>query len=209
MKTSLRDALRVYRGGAAPAQPPPVIPGRVVTPAPARDLRRALTVAAAVLLPALLIGAVVYAARTSPPPAVTATPSPVVVERVVEVTAAPGVGIVTATPANSGQWSVVRGQPQPQPTPAQAAPAVPVAPAQRAAPMAQPKPAPVQRPAASQPAPTPVGPQERLLSRPCVYPSAPQGTVIQGYYTDAGGVKRDAVCRPDGWKAVDVVDKGE
>lgn len=54
-----------------------------------------------------------------------------------------------------------------------------------------------------QPAPTANGPQQRLLGRDCVYPTAPQGTVIRGYYTDKDGKPRDAVCRADGWKAID------
>ena len=45
--------------------------------------------------------------------------------------------------------------------------------------------------------------QQRLLNRDCVYPSAPQGTVIRGYYTDASGQSRDAICRADGWKATE------
>jgi hypothetical protein len=61
---------------------------------------------------------------------------------------------------------------------------------------------PVQAQVQAQPTAAP-GPQQRLLSRDCVYPSAPQGTIIRGYYTDASGVKRDAVCKPDGWKAAD------
>jgi hypothetical protein len=52
-------------------------------------------------------------------------------------------------------------------------------------------------------APPTAGPQQRLLSRDCAYPTAPQGTIIRGYYTDPSGRPRDAVCRADGWKAID------
>ena len=141
-------------------------------------------------------------------------------ERVVEVTAPPVVIVVTATPANSGQGSVVGGQQQPQAAPAQVAPVRQTAP--QAIPQAQPTPMPTPRPrvqptalpptvggpvraAGVQAQPTPgAGPQERLLSRPCEYRRTqyPQGTIIRGYYTDAQGVQRDAVCRLDGWKAV-------
>jgi hypothetical protein len=48
-----------------------------------------------------------------------------------------------------------------------------------------------------------LGAQQRLLRRDCVYPSAPQGTIIKNYYTDPSGQSHDAVCRPDGWKATE------
>ena len=45
--------------------------------------------------------------------------------------------------------------------------------------------------------------QQRLLRRDCVYPSAPQGTIIKNYYTDPSGQPRDAICRADGWKTTE------
>lgn len=108
---------------------------------------------------------------------------------------------------------VVQAGPTPTPSPAvevPAAPVVAVTPASEAQ-VAQSTPQPTQvapqvRPANAQAAPTPVpGPQERLLSRGCEYrrQTYPQGTIIQGFYTDAAGKPRPAVCRVDGWKAAD------
>lgn len=204
-RTELREVLRTYRRNQAGEwELSATLPGpaRVAPTHPAlpQDARRLVLAAAAVLLPLLAVGVVVYAAQTLPPaagptpsPAVEA--SPVVIERIVEVQAAPVVVVVTTTPA---PVQVVSTAPPRQVAPPQPATSKPTAP------QVQPRPAqPVQRPAQSVPAPTPAGPQERLLGRPCVYPSAPQGTVVRGYYTDANGVKRDAVCRADGWKAID------
>lgn len=216
-----KSVINSYRAQSAPAQQqtPPVIAGRIVPIATRPDPRPALLMLAALVLPALLVGVVVYAAQnvqvTSAP-----TPSPVV-----EVTAAaPLVIVVTATPASEVQAAPqVQVAPTPQPQAVQVAPVAPrvqvqarpqAAPAQvqptarkvqapQAAPPAAPQ---ATRPAASQPAPTAVpGPQERLLSRGCEYrrTTYPQGTIIQGYYTDANGKARPAVCRVDGWKAAD------
>ena len=224
----MKSVINSYRLQPGPVQSPPTIAGRIVPVAAPTSYRRAVVILAALLLPLLAIGVVVYAARTVQPretqapaaaPLVVAEATPVVVERVVEVTAPPVVIVVTATPANSGQGSVVGGQPQPQAAPAQAAPVRQTAPQAlpQALPQAQPTPRPRVQPTAPPPTaggpvrgagvqaqPTPgAGPQERLLSRDCVHPNAPQGTVIKGYYTDATGRPRDAVCRADGWKAVD------
>ena len=216
----MKSVINSYRLQPGPVQSPPTIAGRIVPVAAPTSYRRAVVILAALLLPLLAIGVVVYAARTVQPretqapaaaPLVVAEATPVVVERVVEVTAPPVVIVVTATPANSGQGSVVGGQQQPQAAPAQVAPrqAVPQA-IHQAVPQAQPTPRrvqpttapPVQAQVQAQPTAAP-GPQQRLLSRDCVYPSAPQGTIIRGYYTDAAGRPRDAVCRADGWKAAD------
>ena len=222
----MRSVIRGVMLDSDPAEPAPkgVIAGRIV-PTPARRLpdRAAWVRAAAAVLPAVVLGlaiwrgfALVQAPAATP---VVAEPSPVVVERVVEVQV-----IVTATPVEQGPGA--RGQglaPSPQPpAPAQVAPrqvapqvqaqpqALPQAPRQAPpAPQAQPRAANVQRPAASvqvQAAPT-VKPtatlHERILSRNCQFPDAPQGTVIRGYYTDKDGRPRDAICKLDGWKAVD------
>ena len=211
-----------------PTNPPPrVIEGRKVTPTPRLPERAAWLRAAAAVLPAVVLGLAIWrglALVQAPPDAVPApaavAPSPVIIERVVEVTAPPVVIIVTATPANSGQRSAVNGQQQP--APAQAAPVAPRQAAPQALPQALPQAQPTPRPrlqptavpptaggpvraAGVQAQPTPgAGPQERLLSRPCEYRRTqyPQGTIIRGYYTDASGRPRDAVCRLDGWKAV-------
>ena len=193
--------------------PPPTIAGRIVPVAPPTSYRRAVVILAALLLPLLAVGVVIYAARTVQPretpaaaPVVT-EPTALIIERVVEVQV-----IVTATPApDVAQAAQVQAAPV-QVAPRQVAPqvqALPQAPRQAPpAPQAQPRAANVQRPASVQvqAAPT-VRPtatlHERILSRNCQYPDAPQGTVIKGYYTDASGIKRDAVCRVDGWKAVD------
>ena len=226
----MKSVINSYRLQPGPVQSPPTIAGRIVPVAAPTSYRRAVVILAALLLPLLAIGVVVYAARTVQPrevqaPAasapVVAEPSPVVVERVVEVTAPPVIVVVTATPANSGQGAVVGGQPQPQAAPVQVAPVAPRQAAPQALPQAVPQAQPTPRPRIQPTAPPPVtggpvraagvqaqptaasGPQERLLSRDCVHPSAPQGTVIRGYYTDKAGVQRDAICRADGWKAVD------
>jgi len=226
----MKSVINSYRLQPGPVQSPPTIAGRIVPVAAPTSYRRAVVILAALLLPLLAIGVVVYAARTVQPretqapaaaPLVVVEATPVVVERVVEVTAPPVVIVVTATPANSGQGSVVGGQQQPQAAPVQVAPVAPRQAAPQAIPQAQPTPMPTPRPrvqptalpptaggpvrgASVQAHPTAAsGPQERLLSRDCVHPSAPQGTVIRGYYTDKAGVQRDAICRADGWKAVD------
>ena len=200
----MKSVINSYR--LQPGPTPPTIAGRIVPVAPPTSYRRAVVVLAALLLPLLAVGVVVYAARQVQPrevqaPAaaapVVAEPSPVVVERVVEVQV-----IVTATPP------AAQVQPAPQALP-------------QALPQAQPRPTPRPRvqPTAPPPTtggpvrgagvqaqPTPgVGPQERLLSRPCPYPGGDkiQGTIIKGYYTDKDGRPRDAICRMDGWKAVD------
>ena len=207
-----KSVINSYRLQPGPVQSPPTIAGRIVPVAAPSSYRRALVVLAALLLPLLAVGVVVYAARAVQPATVDLPPpgvvvrvveaTPVVIERVVEVQASPIIIIVTPTapPAR-----VIEA-----PRPVQAAPVVSQsAPMPTQRPRIQPTapPPPVSggpvRAAGIQAQPTPdAGPQERLLSRPCVYPSAPQGTVIRGYYTDASGVKRDAVCRADGWKAV-------
>ena len=199
-----------YRAQVSPTpQTPPkgIIAGRIIPVAPAPvEVRRALTALAALVLPLLAVGVVVYAAQSlpptsAPPPSPAVEVSPAVIERVVEVQEAPVVVVVTATPVPA--QVVPPAQVMPTAAPRQVAPPHPAT-SKPTAPQVQPRPAqPVQRPAQSVPAPTPAGPQERLLGRPCVYPSAPQGTVVRGYYTDANGVKRDAVCRADGWKAID------
>jgi len=227
----MKSVINSYRLQPGPVQSPPTIAGRIVPVAAPTSYRRAVVILAALLLPLLAIGVVVYAARTVQPretqapaaaPLVVAEATPVVVERVVEVTAPPVVIVVTATPANSGQGSVVGGQPQPQAAPVQVAPVRQTAPQAKAIPQAQPTPMPTPRPRVQPTAPPPTaggpvrgagvqaqptpgaGPQERLLSRPCEYRRTqyPQGTIIRGYYTDASGRPRDAVCRLDGWKAV-------
>ena len=216
----MRSVIRGVMLDSDPAEPAPkgVIAGRIV-PTQARRLPDlAVWVrAAAAVLPAVVLGLALWRGLSSvstPAAPAVAEPSPVVVERVVEVQV-----IVTATPVEQGAG--VRGQglaPSPQPpAPAQVAPrqvapqvqAQVQAPAPRAV---QPTPRPQvqaqQRPASVQvqAAPT-VKPtatlHERILGRNCQFPDAPQGTVIRGYYTDASGVKRDAVCKLDGWKAVD------
>ena len=221
----MKSVINSYRLQPGPVQSPPTIAGRIVPVAPPTSYRRAVVILAALVLPLLAIGVVVYAARQVQPretqapaaaPLVVAEATPVVVERVVEVQV-----IVTATPANSGQGSVGSGQPQPPAAPVQVAPVRQTAP--QAIPQAQPTPLPTPRPrvqptapptvgggpvraAGVQAQPTPgAGPQERLLSRPCEYHRTqyPQGTIIRGYYTDKDGRPRDAVCRADGWKAVD------
>ena len=213
----MKSVINSYR--LQPGPTPPTIAGRIVPVAAPTNYRRALVVLAALLLPLLAIGVVVYAARTVQPretQALAAAP-PVVVE----VTAPPVIVVVTATPANSGQGAVVGGQQQPQAAPVQVAPVAPRQAAPQALPQAVPQAQPTPRPRIQPTAPPPVtggpvraagvqaqptaasGPQERLLSRDCVHPNAPQGTVIKGYYTDATGRPRDAVCRADGWKAVD------
>ena len=212
-----KHVINSYRLQPGPAQSPPTIAGRIVPIAAPTSYRRAVVVLAALLLPLLAVGVVVYAARQVQPrevqaPAaaapVVAEPSPVVVERVVEVQV-----IVTATPPAPVQVAPVRVE---QPAPVAPRQAVP-----QAVPQAQPQPTPrprIQptspppvtggpvRGAGVQAQPTPgVGPQERLLSRPCPYPGGDkiQGTIIKGYYTDKDGRPRDAICRMDGWKAVD------
>lgn len=115
--------------------------------------RRALVVAAAVLLPALALGVVLYGAMTlqAAPAALGAVPTapvvervtvatPIVVERVVEVQvqAPPVVIVVTATAQPAEQGLGVRGQPQ-APSPKPQAPAVRPLPTQ-APPAAAPQP---------------------------------------------------------------------
>ena len=219
-----KHVINSYRLQPGPVQSPPTIAGRIVPVAPPTSYRRAVVILAALLLPLLAVGVVVYAARTVQPretQAPAAAP-PVVVERVVEVQV-----IVTATPANSGQGSVGSGQPQPPAAPVRVEPVQPARVAPRpavpqAVPQAQPQPTPRPRiqPTApppttggpvraagvpSQPAPASVDIHATLQARPCPYPGGDkiQGTVIKGYYTDKAGVQRDAICRADGWKAVD------
>ena len=201
----MKSVINSYR--LQPGPTPPTIAGRIVPVAPPTSYRRALVVLAALLLPLLAIGVVVYAARqvqpreAQAPAAPIAAPSPVVIERVVQVTAPPVIVVVTAVPPSPP----ARVEPAP---PAQVAPVAPRQAVPQAVPQAQPTPRRVQ-PTAAPPVQAQVqaqataapGPQQRLLSRDCVYPSAPQGTIIRGYYTDAQGVKRDAICKPDGWKA--------
>lgn len=216
-----KSVINSYRLQPGPVQSPPspgVIAGRIIPAVTSANYRRALVVLAVVLLPLLAVGVVIYAAQAtrSAPVAVQAVPSvsvaaPVVVvqERVVEVTAPPVVVIVTATPA---PVKVER------PAPAPVAPRVPAvsqpAPQPTARPRIQPTAPPPPSPAVGGPvrAAAPVaqqtpdaGPQQKLFNRPCEYQRAqyPQGTVIKGYYTDANGIKQDAICRADGWKAVD------
>ena len=215
----MRSVIRGVMLDSDPAEPAPkgVIAGRIV-PTPARRLpdRAVWLRAAAAVLPAVVLGlalwrgfALVQAPAAATP--VVAEPSPVVVERVVEVqvivTATPQAAQVQAAPVKVAPRQVApQGQTQPQAQPQ----ALPQAPRQAPpAPQAQPRAANVQRPAApvqAQTAPT-VRPtatlHERILSRNCQYPDAPQGTVIKGYYTDKDGRPRDAICKPDGWKAVD------
>ena len=214
-----------------PTNPPPrVIEGRKVTPTPRLPERAAWLRAAAAVLPAVVLGLAIWrglALVQAPPDAVPApaavAPSPVIIERVVEVTAPPVIVVVTATPANSGQGSVGSGQPQPPAAPVRVEPVQPARVAPRpAVPQAQPQPTPRPRiqPTApppttggpvraagvpSQPAPASVDIHATLQARPCPYPGGDkiQGTIIRGYYTDKDGIKRDAVCRADGWKAVD------
>ena len=214
----MKSVINSYR--LQPGPTPPTIAGRIVPVAPPTSYRRALVVLAALLLPLLAIGVVVYAARTVQPRETQAPAAAPLV--VVEVTAPPVIVVVTATPANSGQGSVVGGQPQPQAAPAQVAPVRQTAP--QAIPQAQPTPMPTPRPriqptapppttggpvrgagVPSQPAPASVDIHATLQARPCPYPGGDkiQGTVIRGYYTDKDGRPRDAICKLDGWKAVD------
>ena len=228
----MKSVINSYRLQPGPVQSPPTIAGRIVPVAPPTSYRRAVVILAALVLPLLAIGVVVYAARQVQPretqapaaaPLVVAEATPVVVERVVEVTAPPVIVVVTATPANSGQGSVVGGQQQPPAAPVRVEPVQPARVAPRpAVPQAQPQPTPRPRiqPTApppttggpvraagvpSQPAPASVDIHATLQARPCPYPGGDkiQGTVIKGYYTDKAGVQRDAICRADGWKAVD------
>lgn len=216
-----KSVINSYRLQPGPVQSPPspgVIAGRIIPAVTSANYRRALVVLAVVLLPLLAVGVVIYAAQATRPapvavqavPSVSvATPVVVVQERVVEVTAPPVVVIVTATPA---PVKVER------PAPAPVAPRVPAvsqpAPQPTARPRIQPTVPPPPSPAVGGPvraagvtapqAPA-AGPQQRLLSRPCPYPGGdkPQGTIVRGYYPDATGQPRDAICRADGWKAID------
>ena len=207
-----KSVINSYRLQPGPVQSPPspgVIAGRIIPAVTSANDRRALVVLAVILLPLLAVGVVVYAAqatRPAPvavlpvPPPVAATPVVVVQERVVEVTAPPVIIIVTVTPPPISAQPVQVAPVAPR----QAAPQPQARPVQAQAPAVAPAARPVQAQASPRSAPAPtMGPQERLLSRPCQFPDAPQGTIIRGYYTDASGVKRDAVCRFDGWKAVD------
>ena len=213
-----KSVINSYRLNPTPPPATGIIAGRIVPVAAPPDYRRAVVVLAALVLPLLAVGVVVYAVRTVQPAPValaTALPvaiervieaTPVMVERVAEVQASPVIIIIAVTPA-------------PVQPARQAAPPQPV---QRAPVVNPPAPRPTARPTVRPTAPPPVsggpvraagvsapisasdsGPQERLLSRACQFPDAPQGTVIKDYYTDERGVKRDAVCKPDGWKAVD------
>lgn len=207
-----KSIINSYRLNPAPTQRPPtpgVIAGRIVPAVAPTNYRRLVVLAAVILLPVLAIGVVVYAARAvQPAPVAVPSPgvvervveaTPVVVERVVEVRASPVVVVVTPAPA---PVQVAPVAPARQVVPPVAAQPVNPRPVEHR-PTARPQPTAVPtRPANVQAAPVP-GPQERLLSRPCQFPDAPQGTVIRGYYTDPSGVKRDAMCKPDGWKAAD------
>lgn len=204
-----KSVINSYRLQPGPTPTTGTIAGRIVPIAAPASYRRAVIILAALLLPLLAVGVVVYAARqvqpreAQAPAAPIAAPSPVVIERVVQVTAPPVVVVVTVTPP-----APARVEPAP---PAQVAPVAPRQAVPQAIHQAQPTPRPRVQPTAAPPVQAQVqaqptaapGPQQRLLSRDCVYPSAPQGTIIRGYYTDASGVKRDAVCRADGWKAAD------
>lgn len=143
-----------------------------------KDTRRALVIAAAVLLPALALGVVLYGAMTlqAAPTALLAVPSPVVVERVIQATpvliervvqvqASPVVIVVTATPAEQGPGA--RGQAQaPSPKP-QAPVSTPI------------PPTPVSRPA---PAPQPVAQAYGCVGLgPCNPPNAAPPKVFAGY----------------------------
>lgn len=134
--------------------------------------------------------------RRAVPALTTVEPTVAPTARAVQVEQPPVVIIVTATPIPAQPVQVAPVAPR------QVAPQPQARPVQAPAPAARPVQAQAQAAPRSGPAPT-MGPQERLLSRPCQFPAAPQGTIIRGYYTDASGVKRDAICRPDGWKAVD------
>lgn len=228
MKNS--SIINSYRLNPTPTPPASgVIAGRIVPVVTPPNYRRALVVLAALLLPLLAVGVVVYAARTlpavgqavQPAPAAVATlgivermveATPIVTERVMEVQAAPI--IVTPTPipapARVERPAPVQGAPvqvaprapaAPQPTP----PVLPTVGRPRIQPTAPPPVVggPVRAAGVTAPAqPTDAGPQQRLLNRPCEYQRQeyPQGTIIQGYYTDANGTPQDAICRADGWK---------
>lgn len=164
----MRSVIGSYRTQPTPAQQQtPTIAGRIVPIATRPDPRPALLVLAALVLPLLAIGVVVYAAQSvQAAPVAVATPT-------VEVTpAAPVVIVVTPTPASEVQAVQAQVQapqvaPVAPPAQAQARPQA-VQPAPQAAPVqvqptarkpqapqVAPQPqAQVQRPAASQPAPT-------------------------------------------------------
>lgn len=178
----MRSVIGSYRTQPTPAQQQtPTIAGRIVPIATRPDPRPALLVLAALVLPLLAIGVVVYAAQSvQAAPVAVATPT-------VEVTpAAPVVIVVTPTPASEvqvapqvqvaptlqvqappvlpqvGQVAPVAPPAQAQARPQAVQPAPQAAPVQvqptarkPQAPQVAPQPqAQVQRPAASQPAPT-------------------------------------------------------
>ena len=136
----MKSVINSYR--LQPGPTPPTTAGRIVPVAAPTSYRRALVVLAALLLPLLAIGVVVYAARTVQPTPVS-VPSPGVGERIVEAT--PAVifreRVVEATPI----VIVVTATPMPAPArverPAQVAPVAPRAPV-----VNQPAPRPTARP---------------------------------------------------------------
>jgi hypothetical protein len=172
----MKSVINSYRLQPGPPSATGTIAGRIVPVVTRPDYRRALLVLAALLLPLLAVGVVVYAARTlsdTPAPVVLATVAPtltpvvIVQERVVQVQveAPPVVIVVTATPIpSSGQWSVVSGQ-------TQAAPAR----------VSNPLPPPTAPPRQVAPAPQPVTQAYGCVGLgPCAPPSAPPQT-FAGY----------------------------
>lgn len=208
MKNS--SIINSYRLNPTPTPPASGVTTGTIRPAiTPPDYRRALVVLAALLLPLLAVGVVVYAARAvQPAPVAVPAPgvvdrvveaTPVVIERVVEVQASPVVIIVTPTAPPPAR--VIEA---PRPVQAQAQPA---APAFHPTPAPQPTRPPAHAAVAPLPSPTwTVAPViERALSRGCPDRrcsggTCSQGTIIQNYYTDANGQPRPAMCRVDGWK---------